>query len=57
MAAETVREVEAWGHNEEGTKTEEVNRLLTPIKGAPLWTAVAGKLILASNDNKGQQNS
>lgn len=43
--AETVREVEAWGNNKKGTKTEEVNRLLTSIKGALLWP-VPGKLIL-----------
>lgn len=50
-AAETVREVEACGNNKKGTITEEVNRLLTPIKGALLWP-VPGKLILVSNNKK-----
>lgn len=53
-AAETVREVEAWGNNKKGTKTEEVNRLLTPIKGALLWP-VPGKLTLAFNNKKGKK--
>lgn len=41
----------AWGKNEKGIKTEHLNILITPIKGALLWPFLE-KFNLASNNKQ-----